>query len=228
MTNHSSTRDSGFDCGNGFYASFNHLPTSTACWCLSLGLVPALELLSMAAPGSLPGTHSQNCHPEQWVMDDKCASYFISIGESSELHFIRYLKSFDQIERCILICAFLPCFTLLSLTPASWGHSWINCLHASFCLMFCFKMIARLLYYTKYLCFFSAALSTGELLWAEQNILGVGVVQGGGSGGREGRCGEGLEGEIWGLCCKNEISLKWFMLKIHVNFALFTIFPRMF
>ena len=62
--------------------------------------------------------------------------------------------------------------------------------------MFCFKMIARLLYHTKYLCFFSAALSTGELLRAQQNILGVGVVQGGGLGGREGRCGEGLEEEI--------------------------------
>ena len=50
ITNYSSVPDSSCDCGNGFYVSFIHLPSSAACWCLSLGLMSALELLSLAAP----------------------------------------------------------------------------------------------------------------------------------------------------------------------------------
>lgn len=79
ITNPSSTPDSSCGCGISFYASFNRFPTSTACCCFSLGLMPAPELLSLDAHGSLLGLIHGTATLEQWAAEEKCAFYFIPI-----------------------------------------------------------------------------------------------------------------------------------------------------
>ena len=97
-----STRQSGYGCGNDRSASCSMLHTSTASWCLLLGLLPALDLLGLDAHSSLLGPHSRTCHPEPPALEDKCASQFISLEDSSERHFIKHLRRFNQTEDAFL------------------------------------------------------------------------------------------------------------------------------
>lgn len=77
ITNPSSTPDSGCGYSLSFYANFNQFPTSTACWCFPLGLMPAPELLCLDAHGSLLGLIRGMATLEQWAMEEKCAFCFI-------------------------------------------------------------------------------------------------------------------------------------------------------
>lgn len=220
ITNGNRTHQSGHGCGNGCRASFNTLHTSTTYWCLPLGLMPVLELLRLFAQGCLLGTCSWNCHPEQWTMEEKCASRFISTEQSSEMHFVRHLRKFHQTENAFLYLFSSP--TPLSCPSlASWDHSQTNCLYAGFCLLLCFMGIPRLQVHSKYMCFYSfvywcTPYSRAEYTWGRE-----------GGRGEEGRSAKRVTGTdlriVW-----NFFQVGWPILKMHVNSVFFKVFPCMF
>lgn len=136
-----------------------------------LGPDAALELLCLDAPSSLLGTHSQNCYPEQWTMEEKCASRFISTEQSSGMHFIRHLRKFHQIENAFMYLFSIPTtlscpsLLLLEIFPklTAFMQASVSC--------------SGLWGYLDYRSIQNpcppTALSTDVLLIAEQNILGA-------------------------------------------------------
>lgn len=72
IANRNSTPGYGYD--NDRSASSSTLHISKASWCLPVGPLPALKLLGLDAQNSLLGPHLGSHHPEQWAVEDKCAS----------------------------------------------------------------------------------------------------------------------------------------------------------
>lgn len=121
ITHHSSIPDSGYGCG-------------TASMQASTSFLQVHLLEPSTGPNVYPRVSSLDAHGrvlihrtatlEQCVMEDKCASYFVSIEESSQMCFIEHLKALHQMENAFLYL--LPFTTSLSCPSLCSLRSFLN------------------------------------------------------------------------------------------------------